>query len=290
MRRHSPGSDDADRRDVMDRTFNRWLPVLAVIAVLGVAAVAASTSSPEISKLPVPPLDPSPPRRPTCRPAPRCALPPEAAADQASSSAFPDWADVHRRDPVHRSCWSSPLGVLVWSLLRNGDPKRKARLFVEPKQPDPMTDDVRRGSPRWTPASSSSPTPTPTRAGPSSRAGCGWSRPPRPPAPHGEPATAPPTWSPGCSRPSDQPADPRRASPPSTARPATRPTPSTSGPGQARDRALRHCAPSSRCAGLSRSRPSRITPTTWSASRSSSTPAGRRRRRPAAGAPRVPAV
>ncbi|MEV0127402.1 DUF4129 domain-containing protein [Dactylosporangium sp. NPDC050688] len=125
----------------MDRTFNRWLPVLAVIGVLGVAAVAAATSSPEINKLPVPPLNPSP-QAPSALPTRTVAasLPPEAAPEQASSFALPDWVS-YTAGVLCVLVLVAAAGVLVWSLLRNGDPKRKARLFVEPKRPAPMTDD-----------------------------------------------------------------------------------------------------------------------------------------------------
>ncbi|MEV4509388.1 DUF4129 domain-containing protein [Dactylosporangium sp. NPDC049525] len=125
----------------MDRTFNRWLPVLAVIAVLGVAAVAASTSSPEISKLPVPPLDTTPPVPSDLPTADTVAtVAPSAAPEQASSFAFPDWV-TYTAGVLCVLVLVVAAGVLVWSLLRNGDPKRKARLFVEPKRPTPMTDD-----------------------------------------------------------------------------------------------------------------------------------------------------
>jgi len=125
----------------MDRTFNRWLPVLAVVAVLGVAAVAASTSSPDISKLPVPPLDPSP-QVPSDLPTRTAVATAEASAvpEQASSFAFPDWV-TYTAGVLCVLVLVVAAGVLVWSLLRNGDPKRKARLFVEPKRPAPMTDD-----------------------------------------------------------------------------------------------------------------------------------------------------
>jgi hypothetical protein len=125
----------------MDRTFNRWLPVLAVIAVLGIAAVAAATSSPEISKLPVPPLDTSPPV-PSDLPTHTAVATAQAdaATDQASSFAFPDWV-TYTAGVLCVLVLVVAAGVLVWSLLRNGDPKRKARLFVEPKQPTPMADD-----------------------------------------------------------------------------------------------------------------------------------------------------
>jgi hypothetical protein len=125
----------------MDRTYNRWLPVLAVIAVLGVAAVAAATSSPQISKLPVPPLDPTPPV-PSDLPTRDAVatVEPSAVPEQASSFAFPDWV-TYTAGVLCVLVLVVAAGVLVWSLLRGGDPKRKARLFVEPKRPVPMTDD-----------------------------------------------------------------------------------------------------------------------------------------------------
>jgi hypothetical protein len=125
----------------MDRTFNRWLPVLAVIAALGVAAVAAATSSPEISKLPVPPLDQSPPVPSDVPTSTAVAtLPPSPATEQASSYEFPEWV-TYTAGVLCVLVLVVAAGVLVWSLLRNGDPKRKARLFVEPKQPTPMAGD-----------------------------------------------------------------------------------------------------------------------------------------------------
>ncbi|GAA3201367.1 DUF4129 domain-containing protein [Dactylosporangium siamense] len=125
----------------MDRTFNRWLPVLAVIAALGVAAVAAATSSPEINKLPVPPLDQSPPV-PSDLPTSTAVatLPPPPAAEQASSYEFPEWV-TYTAGVLCVLLLVIAAGVLIWSLLRNGDPKRKARLFVEPKRPAQLTDD-----------------------------------------------------------------------------------------------------------------------------------------------------
>ncbi|GAA0730168.1 DUF4129 domain-containing protein [Dactylosporangium roseum] len=124
----------------MDRTTNRWLPVLAVVAVLGVGAVAASTSSPEITNLPVPPPEAtSPPPRPTAE---VTALP-TVAGEQGGGSAFstPDWL-MYAAVALCAAVVLALIAGLVVMLLRNAAPKRKPRLFVEPQAATPMTPDT----------------------------------------------------------------------------------------------------------------------------------------------------
>ncbi|MET7417716.1 DUF4129 domain-containing protein [Dactylosporangium sp. NPDC005555] len=125
----------------MDRTFNRWLPVLAVVAVLAIAAAAAATSSPQISKVPVPDLAATPPQA-----SPTSEILPTAeaigsAAPQSSPFTLPDWV-TYTAGILCLLVVVVLVGWLAWSLLRNAGPKRKARLFVEPKQPTPMAGDA----------------------------------------------------------------------------------------------------------------------------------------------------
>jgi hypothetical protein len=124
----------------MDRTLNRWLPVLAVVAVLGVAAVAASTSSPEITKLPVPELGATPPRPTPSSTALETFGAADAARPEESAFTVPDWV-TYSAGTLCLVVVVVLVGWLAWSLLRNSGPKRKARLFVEPKPATPMTDD-----------------------------------------------------------------------------------------------------------------------------------------------------
>jgi hypothetical protein len=124
----------------MDRTISRWLPVLAVVAVLGVGAVAASTSSPKITNLPVPPLNPS--NVPTRRTTEATALPSVLAEqDEGSSFVIPDWM-TYTAVGLCALLVAVLIGGLVWMLLRNVEPKRKPRLFVEPQAAEPMTPDT----------------------------------------------------------------------------------------------------------------------------------------------------
>ncbi|MFF5230161.1 DUF4129 domain-containing protein [Dactylosporangium sp. NPDC000521] len=123
----------------MDRTFNRWLPVLAVVAVLGIAAVAASTSSPEISKVPLPELGGTPPAASPTPEVMASGRPLTSAAPQDAPFTLPDWV-TYTAGTLCLLVVVVLVGWLAWSLLRNAGPKRKARLFVEPKQPTPMTD------------------------------------------------------------------------------------------------------------------------------------------------------
>lgn len=120
----------------MDRTLSRWLPVLAVIAVLGIGALAASTSSPEITQLPVPPLNESP-DLPTAFPTAEAAPSAGAGAGEGSSFEIPDWL-TYAAGILCVAVVVALAGWLAWMLVRNADPKRKARLFVEPQQPTPM--------------------------------------------------------------------------------------------------------------------------------------------------------
>ncbi|MGI5180832.1 DUF4129 domain-containing protein [Dactylosporangium sp. CA-152071] len=123
----------------MDRTFNRWLPVLAVVAVLGIATAAASTSSPEISKVPVPELLATPPAVSPTPDVMTSGGPLASAAPEEAPFTLPDWV-TYTAGILCLLVVAVLVGWLAWSLLRNAGPKRKARLFVEPKQPTPMTD------------------------------------------------------------------------------------------------------------------------------------------------------
>ncbi|MGI5245509.1 DUF4129 domain-containing protein [Dactylosporangium sp. CA-139066] len=121
----------------MDRTFNRWLPVLGVVAVLAVGALAASMSSPEITNVPVP--------------APGTDTPTTAAATtevqlyseqplptSSGGSGGTDWL-LYIAGGFCALAAVVLIGSLVWYLLRNRAPKAKPRLFVEPEAPRPMT-------------------------------------------------------------------------------------------------------------------------------------------------------
>lgn len=124
----------------MDRTFNRWLPVLAVVVVLGIAAIAASTSSPELSKLPVPELNTTPPVASPTADTVESGRPLSSPASDSSSFTLPEWV-TYTAGALCLLVVLVLVGWLAWSLLRNAGPKRKARLFVEPKQATPMSDD-----------------------------------------------------------------------------------------------------------------------------------------------------
>jgi hypothetical protein len=121
----------------MDRTFNRWLPVLGVVAVLVVGAVAASMSSPEVTNVPVP--------------TPGADTPTAAAAtteiqlyseqplsDAGSGGGGTDWL-LYIAGGLCAVAIAVLIGSLAWYLLRNRAPKSKPRLFVEPEAPRPMT-------------------------------------------------------------------------------------------------------------------------------------------------------
>jgi len=125
----------------MDRTISRWLPVLAVGAVLGIAAIAASTSSPEITNLPVPPLNTAEAsKRP---PTAEATGLPSALADNGDGSSFviPDWI-TYAAAVLCVLVVAGLIFSLVWYLLRNSEPKRKPRLFVEPQAARPMVQDT----------------------------------------------------------------------------------------------------------------------------------------------------
>ncbi|MFG2038294.1 DUF4129 domain-containing protein [Dactylosporangium sp. NPDC048998] len=120
----------------MDRTFNRWLPVLGVVGVLAVAALAASMSSPEITNVPVPPPNtdrPSPPLRTT-------EIDPTSAPQSTGGSGtgdLPAWL-TYVAVGLCLLLVAVLVGSLVWYLLRHRTPKQPPRLFVEPEQPKPM--------------------------------------------------------------------------------------------------------------------------------------------------------
>ncbi|MER7004604.1 DUF4129 domain-containing protein [Dactylosporangium sp. NPDC000555] len=120
----------------MDRTFNRWLPVLGVVAVLAVAALAASMSSPEVTKVPVPPPNTAPPS-PVVRTTQIDfdAGPPSTRAP--GTGELPAWL-TYVAMALCVVLVAVLVGSLVWFLLRHRAPKRPSRLFVEPEQPKPM--------------------------------------------------------------------------------------------------------------------------------------------------------
>jgi hypothetical protein len=121
----------------MDRTLNRWLPVLGVVAVLAVGAVAASMSSPEITNVPLPTPGSEQPTTPVATSEIQL-YSEQPTATPGSGGGSTDWL-LYITGAFCGLAVLLLVGSLVWYLMQNRTPKAKPRLFVEPEAPRPMT-------------------------------------------------------------------------------------------------------------------------------------------------------